>query len=165
MSTRTGLRVSLATALVLAMVSACGSAAEGLGGNIGVEDLADVAGTWRLERVYSGPPAPVAETEIVLTIEDGSIAANAGCNSMGGTASLDDSRLVVEDMFSTLMACHDAVMEQERWFSELLQSRPLMEHGGPVLTLATDIESTSVPESEVISLSFERVEATATSIP
>lgn len=161
----TRLRSGLTTILVLVLLAACDSPGVGLGGNIGVEDLADVTGTWRLDHVYSGPDAPVEGTEIVLTIEEDSIAANAGCNSMGSAASLDDSRLVVDDLFSTLMACADPVMEQERWFSEFLQSRPLMEHGGPVLTLNTDIEGASVPESEAISLSFQQVTSTQTSTP
>lgn len=57
--------------------------------------------------------------------EDGTVGAQAGCNSMGGTpdaAALDDGRLIITGgVMMTEMACNpEALMDQDTWFAELL---------------------------------------------
>jgi heat shock protein HslJ len=67
--------------------------------------------TWRLSRV-GGEAAGVVST---LTFNDDSnISGHGGCNSFGGKASFDGAKLKIADVFSTMMACEQPKMEQER---------------------------------------------------
>jgi len=111
-----------------------------------------------LEHAYSSPQPLVEGVEVRLFVRDDGIGLDAGCNQIGGEATLDDSRLVVDGLTTTVMACSDeAVMDQEKWLYEFLQSEPVMERGGPVLTLNTDVEGRDVPSpSEQVSLSFSQ---------
>lgn len=150
----------MGAAVVLAIgVPGCGvDGGDNLGGNIRVQDLSDVRGEWVLEHAYSSPQPLVEGVEVRLFVRDDGIGLDAGCNQIGGEATLDDSRLVVDGLTTTVMACSDeAVMDQEKWLYEFLQSEPVMERGGPVLTLNTDVEGRDVPSpSEQVSLSFSQ---------
>ena len=149
---------ALPVALTAVALAACGQNTDNAGGNIDVAALSDVAGEWRLVHVYSGPSAPVSDTEITLTLASDSIAVNAGCNQMTAGASVDQGILTLDGpgLASTRMLCAPEVMEQETWVADFVAAEPLLQHGGPVLTLGTDVEGRDIPESEVISLSFER---------
>jgi heat shock protein HslJ len=78
----------------------------------------------------------VAGTTVTLTFEDGRISANAGCNTMNGTATWDGGTLdVAEPMASTMMACEDDLAAQDQWLSSFLTSSPALEVEGDTLTL------------------------------
>lgn len=86
-----------------------------------------------------GTPRPLAGPQpIGLSFEDGRLAAHPGCNSLGGSYRVDDGRLRVGDLATTEMACErPELMEQDRWFAELLLA-------GPTISLtATELTMTS----------------------
>jgi len=58
-----------------------------------------------------------------LTVGDGRIGANVGCNGMGGDLKFEGDRLIVGPLISTQMYC-DGVMDQERAVADLLAANP-----------------------------------------
>jgi heat shock protein HslJ len=58
-----------------------------------------------------------------LTIGEGRIGANVGCNGMGGDLTIEDGRLIAGPIVSTQMFC-DGLMDQERAVADLLGARP-----------------------------------------
>lgn len=63
----------------------------------------------------------VRDTRVRLVFDqDGSLGASAGCNSMGGTWSLDGTTLHVEIAQMTEMACVDDRMAQDDWLIDWL---------------------------------------------
>ena len=65
-------------------------------------------------------PALVPGTRIRLAFADGSLNANGGCNTMGGTYSIDGDRLKTSQMFMTEMGCDDPRMQQDDWLARFL---------------------------------------------
>ena len=80
----------------------------------------------------------VADSIIELTFMADSVAARAGCNSMNGGYEIVDGTLEVGVMATTMMACDDALMDQDTWLSEFLTSGPEIALDGDTLTLTGD---------------------------
>lgn len=95
------------------------------------------------------PVTLVADTRIRLSFTNGSISANAGCNMMGGTYTVDDDHLVVGPMFMTEMACDPARSAQDQWLADFLGSRPLVTLAGNDLVLATDDTTVTMLDREI----------------
>ena len=89
-----------------------------------------VAGRQRRRR--SGPVVGTVRLDFAA---DGRVSAETGCNGVHGPASVEDSVLVTGPLMSTRMACEPALMEQERWVTEMLASHPRLELSGPYLAL------------------------------
>jgi heat shock protein HslJ len=86
-----------------------------------------------------GNPRPLVEgTQIRLNFnEDGTgFGATAGCNSMGGTARIEDGQLVVGDLATTEMGCDEARHAQDEWLADFLTGRPAMTLTGPDMVLS-----------------------------
>lgn len=67
-----------------------------------------------------------------------SVVASAGCNTLSGTAAYDGGILAVEEpMASTMMACPEAMMDQDTWVADFLTSGPTWSLDGQTLTLAS----------------------------
>jgi len=100
----------LTIALILFLLSAC-SAGKG-------SDALD--GTaWQL--VAMGEDLPLAESTLTIAFEDGQAGGFSGCNSYGGTYTIQDDKFGLKDIASTLMACLDpGVMEQEQAYLAFL---------------------------------------------
>ena len=112
-----------AAAVVALVLTGCGS---------GGDDLA--GGTYTSTSATGHELVP--GSTVTLTLADGRISANAGCNTMNGTATWDGDTLeVTGPLASTMMACEDALMQQDQWLSEFLTSSPALELDGDVLTL------------------------------
>ena len=62
----------------------------------------------------------VAGSTVRLGFESGQLSGSAGCNSMGGPYRIDGDRLIAGQLATTEMACDPALMEQDRWLSDLL---------------------------------------------
>ncbi len=77
----------------------------------------------------------VAGSVITLGFADGSLSANAGCNSMVGAYTIDGDVLQASTLASTLMACDEALMAQDTWLSELLTAGPTVALDGDTLTV------------------------------
>ncbi len=62
----------------------------------------------------------VAGTRISLQFfAEGRMSAQAGCNHLGGNGTIEDDRLVLDEMSTTEMGCDPARMEQDTWLGEL----------------------------------------------
>jgi heat shock protein HslJ len=74
--------------------------------------------------VDGAPHALVDESELRISFDaEGTLSAGAGCNNMFGATDpevLDGGRIQVDQIGSTEMACAEDLMEQERWFADLL---------------------------------------------
>jgi heat shock protein HslJ len=77
----------------------------------------------------------VPGTDIRIAFTDGSLSANAGCNTMGGDYSLDGNMLEVGPMFSTEMGCEPPLMDQDTWLADFLTSGPAVSLDGDELML------------------------------
>jgi heat shock protein HslJ len=124
-------------ALVL-VLAACGDdggqVSAGAGGD---DDLTfdDLVGSTFVSTSVTGHEL-VDGTEINLTFIDGRLSALAGCNTQNGDADVEDGRLVVERLASTMMGCEDDLMAQDRWLAELLEGDPEVTLDGETLTLS-----------------------------
>jgi heat shock protein HslJ len=77
-------------------------------------------------------------TEITLGFEVNGIAAQAGCNTLTGSFQLDENALSVGTMGMTMMACDEALMDQDTWLSEFLSSLPYIALDDNTLRLSND---------------------------
>ena len=92
-------------------------------------------GTWVADSADSPDHDLVEGTSIVLTFKKDSVSVNAGCNTMNGSAKIENGDLVVGDLASTLMLCEDDLDAQDRWISAFLTDAPSIELDGEELTL------------------------------
>lgn len=132
------------------LLAACGAAPSGSTGNTTPETAASVTpagpsgaeleGTaWRL--VEYGPAdaqvAAMAEPAVTATFEAGGrFGGSGGCNSYGGTWTLDGQSLTLGEVAGTLMACADnAAMQQETVYFTALRSVTTAQVTGEELTL------------------------------
>jgi heat shock protein HslJ len=133
-----------ATAVLVLGLAACGepeassSAADSLDGRVFVST--DVTG----HQLVDG-------TTITLSFDGDQLGANAGCNQLGGTWSLDGDVLVVpDDMVMTEMACDPpARMDQDTWLASFLTSRPTVALDGDTLTLTSGDVTITMLDREV----------------
>ncbi|WP_420120733.1 META domain-containing protein [Nakamurella sp.] len=82
----------------------------------------------------------VPGSTITIAFEGGSLSANAGCNTMAGRYTLAGGKLTAPQLASTMMACDQALMDQDTWLAQFLASGPAYTLAGDTLTLtgATD---------------------------
>ena len=90
----------------------------------------------------------VAGTRIRLAFEDGSLNANGGCNTMGGTYSIEGDRLTTTQMFMTEMGCDERRMHQDEWLARFLANVTLTLEGD-TLTLADGTITLTLLDEEV----------------
>ena len=92
----------------------------------------------------------VAGTTITLRFNDGDLGGSAGCNSLGGTYTVEDGHLVVETLSTTDMGCDQDRMDQDAWLSEFLVTRPSLELDGSKLTLTDGEVTIELTERSVV---------------
>lgn len=135
---------ALVLVLALVLVSVLAAAAvvllrqrddDNANGSVPVRSLDDLTGRWSVVNTQGAPRALVAPVE--LEVDGDRLAVRTGCNSGGGTASVEDSRLVLDGagLAVTEMACDEPRNLQERWVLEMLQAGPRLERSGPYLFL------------------------------
>ncbi len=97
-----------------------------------------LVGSWKL--ISYGPantqtPA-VADAQAELTFKgDGTMTGNSGCNSLGGNYTVKGHQVTFTQIISTLMACDDSRMAQERVVQKVLNDRVAFKIEGNILTL------------------------------
>lgn len=84
--------------------------------------------------------------KITIGFTDGSIHANAGCNSLSGTATLTDGVIVAPQLVQTAMAC-EGVMDQENWLSDFISSAPNWTYADGSLVLTRGAVTLTLQES------------------
>ena len=82
---------------------------------------------------------PVADSQLVLTFQDGELSVNGGCNTMSSAYTFEDGTLTWTGVpRSTMMACSDELTAQDAWLTELFTKGVEAELDGTELTLAGD---------------------------
>lgn len=122
-------------ALLLPLAAGCGG--RPFTGAGGVDD--GLSGrTFLSSQVTEGGAARplVAGTTMRLRfMDDGRLLADAGCNTMSGSARTSGGRLRVEDLAMTEMGCDPARQEQDGWLADLLGGQPSWQLDGDTLVL------------------------------
>jgi len=93
--------------------------------------------------------ALVADTRIRLNFQDGQIGASAGCNSIGGTYSSADGKLIFHGGGMTEMGCDPARHAQDDWLVGFLGSQPTMTVNGFDLVLTSGTTTVEMLDREV----------------
>lgn len=89
----------------------------------------------------TGSHTQVPGATITLAFEGGSLSANAGCNSMAGRYTLAGGKLTAPQLASTMMACDQALMDQDAWLAQFLASGPTYTLAGDTLTLTNGTDT------------------------
>lgn len=81
----------------------------------------------------------VQGTNVTLAFDGEQVSVNAGCNTMGGTVTLEGGTLTLGDQVqSTLMGCSDELSAQDTWITDWLQGGVDATLDGNALTLEGD---------------------------
>lgn len=140
---RNGCGVLFGMLAVCAVLSACAS-----DGSSGAAGTADLAGKTFVSTEVDGRQLVEGSTLRVSFGDDGSVSAEAGCNTVFGGASWDDGTLAFEgEPARTNMACDGGLMEQDDWLAGFLTGRPSVVLEDRTLTL-DDGEVTVTLEQE-----------------
>lgn len=88
----------------------------------------------------------IADSTITVAFNaDGEVGGSGGCNSYGGTYTMEEEHLAFSEIVSTLMACADqAVTEQEMVYLAALQSADRFAIADGMLTIWYDSESSAL---------------------
>lgn len=78
------------------------------------------------------------DTEITAEVKEGRIGGSSGCNSYSASFEVEGSEVKIGPIVSTLMACPDPVMEQERVYLEALQKADSYNLSDGTLTFIDD---------------------------
>jgi heat shock protein HslJ len=114
------------SALILAVTS-CGASQSGSGGLTGK--------VWALADLMGKPL--VAGTNITAEFgSEGKVSGSSGCNQYNGTYTVSGKNITVTPTASTLMACDQAVMDQENAYLDALGQAKTYAVTGDQLTLA-----------------------------
>lgn len=78
-----------------------------------------IVGSWLAEDIAGG--GVIDDLQSTLTIAaDGAVTGNSGCNGFGGRATIDGDTVSFGPLAGTMMACAEAVMNQENKFHDAL---------------------------------------------
>jgi heat shock protein HslJ len=81
----------------------------------------------------------VAGTTVTLKFEGPTLAASAGCNTMSGAYTLDNSTLLWTGLpLSTLIGCEPALAAQDQWLTNFLHTGAAASLTGNQLTLTSN---------------------------
>jgi heat shock protein HslJ len=94
----------------------------------------------------------VEGSTVTLRFLDGSLSANGGCNTLAGAYSVDGDTLVAGNLASTMMACDEALMNQDTWLSGLLTSSPTVVVDGLTMTITGGDSTLTLIEVEPASI-------------
>lgn len=115
--------------------SATASSVSGSASDSGRTTRSELDGRSFVATSVTGSHTQVPGSTITLAFEGGSLSANAGCNSMAGRYTLIGGKLTAPQLASTMMACDQALMDQDTWLAQFLASGPAYTLAGDVLTL------------------------------
>lgn len=155
--------------VLLLVVAACGddetpvdTGSGGTGDGGGDDDLDSIEGEYLATEVTEDGARRelVPDTQIRLTLQDGTLGVNAGCNSIGGEYALVDGVLEAGAMSMTEMGCDEPRMAQDQWIAEFLSSSPTLTAVEEGFTLATDTTSITFVDASVVEPDVELVGTT-----
>ena len=127
---RRSIMILTAAALVL---GACGDDDSDAG-----SDSVELAGRSFVSDAATGHDL-VEGSEVTLGFDETTLSTTAGCNSINGAYTLEGSTLTLsENAASTMMACDQALMEQDQWLIGFLTGGVEVTEDGGRLTLTAD---------------------------
>lgn len=89
-------------------------------------------------------------TTVTLTFDnDGNLSVQAGCNTLGSTYTIEDGKLVVDNVAGTEMGCDAPRHAQDEWISTFLSSRPSIAAEADGLVLAQGDTTLTLVDREV----------------
>lgn len=121
--------------------AASGTAASGSGASGATPVPAELAGATFVATEVTGSYSIVPGSTITLTFEPGTLSARAGCNNLFGSFTIDGDVLLAPQLASTMMACDDALMQQDTWLSGFLASSPTWTYTDGLLTLTNGTDT------------------------
>ena len=77
----------------------------------------------------------LSDTTVDAMFADGTVSGTGGCNQYNGSYELDGDKLSVGPLAGTMMACEQAIMDQETAYMAALQSASSYEIDGNMLTI------------------------------
>jgi len=96
-------------------------------------------GSWTVTGYNNGKEAfvsPIEGSTLTATFTpDGQVSGSSGCNTYTGTYKLDGTKVTIGPLASTMMACDQALMDQEAQFLTALQTPSTVETSGANVTL------------------------------
>lgn len=155
MNTRIRHLVAL-TATAVVVLSGCGSR-QGDQPGTAADDSRPADGTYYLTAATDdGSDHPVeAGSQITMTIKGTQIGLHAGCNQMSGDGTWAGSKLTLEPLAMTEMACAEPLMAQDNWVAGLFEDPVAVALGDQGFTLtagATVLEFEPLPEPDPAAL-------------
>jgi len=124
-----------------------GSASSSAAGSGAAGTAADLTGKTLVAKEITGSYAIVPGSTISLTFQNGSLAARAGCNNMFGQYTVSGNVLNAPQLASTMMACDEALMNQDTWLAAFLASSPTWTYSGGTLTLTNGTDTIALTEA------------------
>jgi heat shock protein HslJ len=144
--------IVLVGALLPLILGACGNSSSGAD-DVTFDDV--VALTYSSTDVQENGSARAlaSEAPITLTFTEDGISMNAGCNTLFGGATIEDSRLTVSPaLASSMMMCEDALMQQDEWLTAFVNAAPRITKSDDTLTLTTEDSSIEFQVVETIGM-------------
>ena len=119
---------------VLSSLASCSNSSESAAG----ASSASVEGKTFVSTSVTGHTL-VPGTAVTLTFEGPTLAASAGCNTMSGAYTLENSTLRWTGLpMSTLMGCEPALDAQDQWLASFLQAGAAASLNGNQLSLTSN---------------------------
>lgn len=116
-------------------------------------------GKWQAESIGGAPVAAGVDSTLQIS-SDGSIGGRGGCNLYFGKATIEGENISIGDMGSTMMACEDPAMQQERDFLAALESAKSWTLEDSRLVLRDDKGETAARFVPVATITIEIPDAT-----
>lgn len=85
---------------------------------------------------------PIDRSDITLNINGERLGGVSGCNVYGGSYTIEDGKLKIGDLISTMMACDPVKMQFERHYSEMLRSATIFTVENDQLTILDPVTKT-----------------------
>ena len=99
-------------------------------------------------------------TRVQVSLDGSSLSANAGCNTLGGSYTVEGNTLIVREVASTMMGCAEDLMNQDGRLSAFLTNRPTLTESPDGFTLTGEGEATLVMVNSTVAEPNRTLEST-----
>lgn len=114
-------------AVLAAPIAGCTTAPSGSAGLAGTQ--------WAVMRIDGA--APAIPDKAMVRFDEDRLAANVGCNGIGGDYRVEGGRLVAGPLMATRMFCEGPVWQQEEAVNALLSAAPEIQRKGSTMRLVS----------------------------
>lgn len=111
-------------------------------------DLTNTTWTTTTMTVNGTEQALASNSTMTMQFGDGRVSVNAGCNQQNGQATWTNGQIILSGpMASTMMACEQALMNQDQTIAAFLAGNPTYTQSGNTLTLTDGSMSVTLTKS------------------